>query len=221
MEDKAFNIVLDKNPIISIKVIPGHFTTANLHVNYYLDVSTLKSNAMVARDVGRELALPYLSSTLVDTIVCMENTKVIGAYLAEELLGEGTAVMNSGGEIHVVTPMQSDGGNLVFYDSEVDWITNKNILVLTATISSGTTLRSALDCLAFYNGRIAGISALFMQPNEDLKYEINTLFSSDDIPGYNMYRFGQCEMCNSGHKLDALISSEGFTKMELGGRKND
>ena len=213
MESKAFNIVLEKNPIISIKVIPGHFTTANVHANYFLDVSTLKSNALVARDVGRELALPYLSSTLVDTIVCMENTKVIGAYLAEELLGEGTAVMNSGGEIHVVTPMQSDGGKLVFYDSEVEWITNKNILVLTATISSGMTLRSALDCLSFYKGRVAGISTLLMLSTDDSGHEIHTLFTSDDIPGYQMYRSGQCEMCDSGQKLDALISSEGFTKI--------
>ena len=213
MEGKAFNIVLEKNPIISIRVIPGHFTTTNIHVNYYLDVSTLKSNALVARDVGRELAIPYLSSTLVDTIVCMENTKVIGAYLAEELLGEGTAVMNSGGDIHVVTPMQSDGGKLVFYDSEVEWITNKNILLLTATVSSGKTLKSALDCLSFYDGRIAGISALFMLSVDDPTHNIHTLFSAEDIPGYKLSEFDNCGMCMTGQKLDAIISSEGFTKI--------
>ena len=213
MESKAFNIVLEKNPIISIRVIPGHFTTTNIHVNHYLDVSALKSNAIVARDVARELGVPYLSSTLVDTIVCMENTKVIGAYLAEELLGEGTAVMNSGGDIHVVTPMQSDGGKLVFYDNEIEWIENKNILLLTATVSSGVTLRSALECLSGYNGRIAGISALFLVTDSVPEHEINPVFTSADIPGYAMFSVEKCDMCEAGQHMDALISSEGFIKV--------
>ena len=71
MEDKAYNVSLAKNPIIKIKVIPGHFTTSTRHVNHYLDVSELKTNVLIARDV------------------------------AQQLLQPGTAVMNSGGEIHI------------------------------------------------------------------------------------------------------------------------
>ncbi|MDR1566701.1 MAG: hypothetical protein LBS48_05400 [Treponema sp.] len=58
MEKNVFSISLVKNPVISIKVIPGHFTTSNAHSNYYLDVSDLKADALVARDVARELAIP-------------------------------------------------------------------------------------------------------------------------------------------------------------------
>jgi orotate phosphoribosyltransferase len=214
MEKNTFRVSLEKNPIISMKVTPGHFSTGAFHLNFYLDVSDLKANALVARDVARELAIPYLSSTLVDTIVCMENTKVIGAFLAEELLQDGTAVMNSGCEIHVVTPMISSiDRKLIFYDNEIEWIENRNIILLTSSISSGQTLNNALECLSYYNGIIKGISALFYSSDAMTEHKIHTLFTSDDIPGYRVLRSEKCGMCMAGEKLDALINSYGYKKI--------
>ena len=48
------------------------------------------------------MALPYLTSKLVDTIVCIEGTEVIGLLL-KELLQEGTSVINAGRDIYVLT----------------------------------------------------------------------------------------------------------------------
>jgi orotate phosphoribosyltransferase len=216
MEKNVLSISLTKNPIISIKVIPGHFTTSNAHSNCYLDVSDLKTDALVARDVARELAIPYLSSTLIDTIVCMEKTEVIGAYLAEELLQEGTSVMNAGGKIHVVSPTYNTNGNLVFPDNVIEWILNRNILLLVASISSGRTVAAAMECLAYYGGKIAGISTLFLTSGENLKQEVHPLFTSGDIPGYKLFGIGDCELCKTGQKLDAIISSEGYTILQGG-----
>ena len=213
MDNGAFSVFLEKNPIISIKVTPGHFSTSFYHMNYYLDISTLKANAFIARDVARELAAPYISTTIVDTIVCMENTKVIGAFLAQELLQEGTAVMNSGGEIHVVTPMNTIDGKMVFYDNELEWIRNRYVLMLTASVSSGRTLNSAMECLSYYNGIIAGISALFLYSGAVKHLKIHSLFTSDDIPGYKVHSTNSCEVCKEGQKLDALISCEGYKRI--------
>jgi len=213
MERKTFTVRLERNPSISINVIPGHFTTGTAHISHYLDVSGLKSNALIARDVARELAIPYLASTLVETIVCMENTDVIGAYLAEELIQDGVAVVNSGSDVHIVTPLSNANGKLVFHESEIKWITNRNILLLVATVSSGRTVKSALDCLAYYGGRLDGISALFLASQEKIGQEIHALFTSDDIEGYSVFSAGKCEMCKAGQKLDAIISSEGYTKI--------
>jgi orotate phosphoribosyltransferase len=213
MEEKAFRVSLHKNPIITMKVITGHFTTSHAHVSHYLDVSDMKSNALIARDVARELAIPYLTSTMVETIVCMERTEVVGAYLAEELLQEGMSVVNSSGVIHVVTPINSHNRTLVFQDSTIEWISNRNILLLVASLSSGRTVKSALDCLEYYNGNVVGISSLFLASHEKQVKEVHALFTSEDVQDYRLYSSSECEMCAAGKKLDAIISSEGYTKI--------
>jgi len=213
MDNKSYKISLEKNPIIAIKVTPGHFTTSTRHINHYLDVSELKTNALVARDVAQELAIPYLSSALVDTIVCMERTEVIGAFLAQELLQPGTAVMNSGGEIHIATPVNNIHGHMIFQDNVIEWITNKNVILLVASVSSARAIHIGMDCIAYYGGRLAGISALFVASPEKQKDKINALFTSDDIPGYQLFETVDCTMCKAGEKLDALVNSDGYTRI--------
>jgi len=213
MENKSFKIALEKNPIIAIKVTPGHFTTSTRHINNYLDVSELKTNALVARDVAQELAIPYLSSAIVDTIVCMEKTEVVGAFLAHELLQPGTAVMNSGGEIHVVSPVNNAHGKMIFQDNVVEHIANKSVILLVASISSARAVHIGIDCIEYYGGRLAGISAIFVASPEKQKDAINALFTSDDIPGYKLYETIECEMCKAGQKIDALVNSDGYTRI--------
>jgi len=211
METNAFSVALEKNPVISIKVIPGHFSTSNAHTNNYLDVGGLKSDALVARNVARELAIPYLSSTLVNAIVCMEKTEVIGAYLAEELSQAGNSVLNTDGEIYVLTPASNVNGKLIFLDSVVERIREQNIILLVASISSGQTVTSAMECISYYGGRLAGISALFCSSRDRLEQEVHALFTSEDIPGYRLFSTNECELCKAGHRVDAIINSDGYT----------
>ena len=69
MNEDMITIPLERNPSISVNMIPGHYATSNSHRTHYLAVNHLKSSALLAREVARELALPYVSSTFVDTIV--------------------------------------------------------------------------------------------------------------------------------------------------------
>jgi orotate phosphoribosyltransferase len=213
MEDKAYSVSLTKNPLISMKVIPGHFTTSHFHISHYLDVSELKTNAVIAKDVARELSIPYLANVSVDTIVCMEGTEVIGAYLAEELMQEGVGVINSGKEIRVLKPLISAGGKLLFQCNVQQYIRDKEIVLLVASISSGTTIGRALDCITYYGGVIAGISALFNAYPAGDEQEIHSMFTREDIPGYQVYSMGECTMCKEGQKLEAIINSEGYTNI--------
>jgi orotate phosphoribosyltransferase len=213
MKNEAFTVSLTKNPVINMNVIPGHFTTSHFHVTHYLDLDNLKTNALRARDVARELALLYLTSTLVDTIVCLEKTEVIGAYMAEEILQEGTSVINSGREIHVVTPISNVNRNLMFQTNMQELIFNRNIILLVSSISSGTTVNSALECLSYYGGILVGISALFNACPDKYEQEINSVFTSEDIPGYEIFSPSECPMCKEGHKLDAIIVNDGYLKI--------
>ena len=44
------------HPHIILKAIPGHFVTPNSHVNYFLDMTTLKSRLSEASAVAKEFA---------------------------------------------------------------------------------------------------------------------------------------------------------------------
>jgi orotate phosphoribosyltransferase len=217
MVQDSFIVSLEKNPKITIKVEKGHFATVSSHTNCYLDVNDLKTNAMVARDVARELAVPYLSSTHVNTIICIEHTKVIGAYLAEELLQEGMIVVNEGEEIHVMRPAKNVDGLWIFQDNMIDRVTNKDIVLLVPTISSGRTVKGVIDCIKYYGGNLVGISVLFLvsqeKLGEDLDYLVHPLFTAEDVPDFKLYSVEKCEMCKEGLELDALINSEGYNRV--------
>jgi len=218
MEHDTFTVSLEKNPKIAIKVEKGHFATVSSHTNCYLDVNDLKTNAMIARDVARELAVPYLSSTLVETIICFEHTSVIGAFLAEELVLEGMAVMNEGDEIYVTKPLRNTNGQWFFPDSMIDKMKYRDIVLLVPTISSGRTIKNIIEFIEYYGGNLVGISVLFLvaqgKLGEGLDELVHPLFTAEDIPDFKIYNVEQCEMCKEGIKLDALVNSDGYNRVE-------
>ena len=93
-----------KNNTVPLKVVPGHFATNHSHVNYYIDMTTLKTRLSEAGSVAASLAGLYMTNTIVDTIVCLDGTQVIGTLLAQELTRAGYLSMNAHGTIYVVTP---------------------------------------------------------------------------------------------------------------------
>ena len=207
-------ITSQKNRAISIKVTCGHFTTINSHTSHYLEMSEMKFNTVAARGIAQQLALPYLSDARVDTIVCMDGTEIIAAYMAEELRRYGTSMIYLDKEIYAVTPMHRGNGQLIFHQSVQRMIQGKQILLLVATVASGKTILSAMDCLAYYCGELAGVSAIFSSMPEMNGQGINALFTSDDIPNYRFYDLADCDLCKAGRRLDAIVNSEGYSKVE-------
>ena len=216
VEQEAYVISLEKDPIIKIRVVPGHFATVSSHTNSYLDMSGLKNKSLEARDVARELALPYLSSASVETIVCIERTQIIAAYLAEELADSGL-VVNSNNDINILTPISNINGQWIFQDNVLDMIADKDIVLLVPTISSGRTVQNVMNCINYYGGNLVGISVLFLisgiNLSEEVKKILHPLFTTEDAPDFRTYEVGECEMCRAGQKLDALINSEGYRSL--------
>ena len=80
---------------VGLKVTKGHFATNHAHTNYYIDLTTIKSRVSEAQEIARALVHMYLYDMVVDTIVCMEGTEVIGTLLAEELTKGGFLSLNA------------------------------------------------------------------------------------------------------------------------------
>ena len=46
-----------KFPDVIMKVIPGHFVTPNSHINYYIDMTTMKTRQSEAKAAARAMIL--------------------------------------------------------------------------------------------------------------------------------------------------------------------
>ena len=92
--DKSI-IIPTKHRNLYLRVSKGHFATSHSHVNYFIDVTSQKTRLSEAKAVAKELVSYYNSSTIIDTILCLDGTEVIGACLAKELTEGGFANLNA------------------------------------------------------------------------------------------------------------------------------
>lgn len=107
---------------LMLRVCKGHFATSHSHINYYIDVTLTKSRLSEARAVAAELVKEYTLNTIVDTILCLDGTEVIGACMASELTKSGYANMNAHQTIYVVTPEHTVGSQLLFRENTAPMI---------------------------------------------------------------------------------------------------
>ncbi len=213
METRLRKITARGSKDIMIGVIPGHFATNHSHVNYYIDMTALKSHCHMAKSAAAKLASNYLTSTPVDTIVCLEGTQMLGAFLANELTQAGMRNINSKHDICVVTPELNANNQMIFRDNTQKMIWNKNILFLISSASTGKTIRRSLDCLQYYNGKLVGIAAIFSAIKESDGVSVHSIFDVDDLPDYKTYLPPECPQCAENKKIDAIVNSYGYSKI--------
>lgn len=72
MEERMQIIQAAGNSKIQIGVIPGHYATNHSHINYYVDITSLKTGYKMAKEAAKALAATYVS-THIDTIICLEG----------------------------------------------------------------------------------------------------------------------------------------------------
>lgn len=212
--EKTFKKYTSKlDPNVVLKVYEGHFATVHSHITKYFDFSTIKARRSEAMAAANILADKYVNTTIVDTILCMEGTEVIGAYLADKLTRNGIMSMNAHKTIYVVSPEIGAGGQLVFRDNNEFMIKGKNVLLLTASASTGGSVFQSAECVEYYGGNIVGICAIFSALKRIGKHEINAIFTTNDVPGYGTYKMKDCPHCKNKEKLDAIVNAYGYSKI--------
>ncbi len=187
MENRATKIHSSINQNAIIRVIPGHFATNHSHINYYVDMTIMKSRKSEAAAAASVLARKYSTSTYIDTIICMDGCEVIGAYLADELTASGIMSLNQHQTMYIVTPEMNPGGQLIFRDNMQMMINGKHCLLLLASATTGRTIARAMECVQYYGGILEGVSAIFSASKVVDGMEINYIFGGEDIEDYRTY----------------------------------
>lgn len=203
-----------KDPNIALKVIPGHFVTSHSHLNYYLDMTTMKTRANEAERIAIAMKDYYnVMGKPIDTIVCLDGCEVIGAFLANELSRAGVLSMNAHKTIYVVTPEFNANGQMIFRDNLKPEVAGRNVLLLLASATTGKTIRNSIECIEYYGGTLQGISAIFSAVDSIDGHRIDALFRVDDVPGYEAFSSNDCPLCKNGEKVEALVNGYGYSEL--------
>ena len=198
---------------LMLRVSKGHFATSHSHINYYIDVTLTKSRLSEARAAAAELVKEYTLNTIVDTILCLDGTEVIGACMASELTKAGYTNMNAHQTIYVVTPEHTVGSQLLFRENTAPMIANKHVLVVAASVTAGYTVESAVEAINYYGGIPVGVAAIFATRKECAGFEVSSIFDPNDLPDYESYDSHNCPWCKAGQKIDALVNSFGYSSL--------
>lgn len=203
-----------KRKNLYLRVAKGHFASNHSHTNYYIDVAAQKSRLSEAKAVAQELCANYnYTSTIIDTILCLDGTEVIGTCLANELTKNSFANINSHQTIYVVTPEMTNGSQMMFRDNIVPMIKDKHVLILAVSVASGVTAQAAIEAVNYYGGNVTGVSAIFATSEKCGDYQVNSVFNPHDLDGYFNCPAHECPLCKDKKKIDALINCHGFSKI--------
>ena len=223
-----------RNPKARIKILEGHFATVNSHINTYIDMSTVKCRHNNGRETARVLANHFQNNTMIDTIVCLDGTELIGAFMAEFLADTGIMSVNSGKNISIITPDVNAYGQLVFMDSTLRMIKHMQVLVLAASVTTGQTITRAAEAVSYYGGTVRGVAAIFSNVEQtaegmeifsifaidipDIEYGFRciaffSIFQKEDLPDYQAYLPSECPMCRKKMPIDAIVNSFGYSKL--------
>ena len=212
MENRTMKI-MSRNSNVPLKIAQGHFVTSHSHINYYMDMTTLNARQREAELAAQALAPVYSNETVVDTILCMDGTQIIGAFLAKELTRAGFMSINAHQTIYVVTPENDTNGQMIFRDNIQPMIRGKHVLVLTDSVTTGITVRKSEECIRYYGGSVSGVAAIFSAVDQVQGIPVKAIFGPEDVPGYATYSSHDCVLCKQGQKIDAMVNGYGYSKL--------
>lgn len=212
MEPKFFKIPVCVGDV-TLRVAQGHFATRHSHTNYFIDVTNQQSCLQEAEAVAQQLAQNNLSYTMIDTILCMDGTRVIGTCLARQLTQGGYRSINAGKEIYLLRENVSLDGKLIFRDNARFMLEGKNVLILLASITTGSTVQKGMRCVRYYGGKVAGVASIYSHLKEVDGTPVISLFNTGDLPGYASYSPEECPLCKQGMEVDAVVDNFGYSKL--------
>lgn len=198
-----------------LHAMPGHFATSHSHINYYIDLTSLKTRVKEAEEIARIMADQYVNCNRpIDTIVCMDGTETVGTLLAKTFEERDFVTANTHETIYVVTPEFNSTNQMMFRENISPCIRDKNVVLLLATTTTGVTIRRSIECIEYYGGMISGICSIFSTVKEIDGFRIESVFNQEDVPGYAAYSQRECPFCKKKIPLEAMVNGFGYSRIE-------
>ncbi len=213
MSDLSIIKYATKGLDLHLRVATGHFAAGNRHSNYFIDVSWPRARLSEARAIAENICAHYYTDTVVDTILCLDGTEVIGACLANALSKGDYINMNAHKTIYVITPEILNSNQMVLRDNIKPMVAGKHVMILSAIISSGKLTETAIQMVQYYGGTVTGVCAYFSAIKDCEGIPIKTVFTPEDLTGYQNFPAHECPICKEKRKLDALVNHFGYSKL--------
>lgn len=213
MENRKVKFYSKESNLLALHAIPGHFATSHSHINYYVDVTSVKTRTSEALEAAKVLYSHMEKASFIDTIVCMDGTEMIGAFLSQEIEKSGVLSTNRHETIYVVSPEINNNNQMLFRDNNKGAIAGKHVVLLLATTTTGETIRRSLDCIRYYGGIVEGVASIFSTVNEIEGIKVECLFDSSDVVNYEAYSAHDCPFCKNGEMIEAMVNGFGYSKL--------
>lgn len=213
MENRMVKFYSGESNRVAIHAIPGHFATSHSHINYYIDITSLKTRVQEAKEAARVLYHRIGRLSYIDTIVCMDGTEVIGAFLAEEFEKGEFVSTNRHETIYVVQPELNSNNQMLFRDNIKPSIEGKHVILLSATTTTGKTIRRSLEGIRYYGGTVEAVASVFSTVRSVDNMPVESVFSEADLPGYAAYNAEECPFCKKGERLEAVVNGFGYSRL--------
>ena len=211
--EKSYTKIYTTGATVPLKIVQD-ISQQTMHISIItLMLTTLKARTKEAEEVAQALVGMYLYDTVIDTIVCMEGTEVIGAFLAEELAKGGFLSTNAHKSIYVISPEFNNNSQIIFRDNLIPMIRDKHVMILMASVTTGRTLNKAVESIQYYGGILQGASAIFSAMDSLDGVPIKSVFGKKDLPDYTYSDYRDCPLCKAGKKIDALVNTFGYSPM--------
>ena len=113
----------------------------------------------------------------------------------------------------MIRPERTANSQLFFRENVEPMVRGKNVILLMASVTTGISIRRGIECMGYYGGLIRGVATIFSAVSHMDDMSINTVFTSDDIPGYASYDGGSCPYCQKKIPVEAMVNSFGYSKL--------
>ena len=207
--EKSYKI-RTKGKNLFLRVTRGHFMKTNGHMNYYIDVTMQKSRLSEARAVAEELVSYYNTSSIIDTILCLDEMQVVATCMADLLTKSGYMNLNEHQTIYILTPEKVSAGKFIFREGSASMINGKNVLILTSSVATGRTTSVAMEAVKYYGGNVAGLASIYSAVEECGGVPVRSVFDTRDLDGYYCVPAHECPLCKEGEMVDGVVNSYGF-----------